>query len=78
MIDREDVRRILATHGLVASVAEDADYQAEIVIDSLSLVWLLHALEQEHDIKLAPEGEDFAEFTSIDRIWRYIERKTSG
>jgi len=74
MITKDDVRRILADKRIFAVAPEDLGEHTELALDSLSLVWLIHKLEEEHGIVLDPQGDDFAEFTSVDRIHSYIAR----
>lgn len=72
MITREDIKRLLLERKLYTSVSGDLDFDAEIAMDSLSLTWFLHGLEQEYGIHLALEDSDFDEFTSVNSIHRYI------
>ncbi|MFL5345025.1 MAG: acyl carrier protein [Hyalangium sp.] len=77
MITREDIKRLLLERKLYATVSGDLDFDAEIALDSMSLIWFLHGLEQEYGIQLAPEDSDISQFTSINSIHRYIEGRLS-
>jgi acyl carrier protein len=77
MITREDIKRLLLERKLYTLVSGDLDFDAEIALDSLSLIWFLHGLEQEYGIQLSPEDSDFNEFGSINCIHRYIQGRLS-
>lgn len=77
MITREDIKRLLVKQKLYAAASGELDFDTEIALDSLSLTWFLHGLEQEYGIQLEPENTDFNAFTSINSIHRYIEGQLS-
>jgi 3-oxoacyl-[acyl-carrier-protein] synthase II len=77
VVTRDDIKRLLLERKLYASVSADLEFDTEIVLDSMSLIWFLHGLEQEHGIQIAPESEDLQHFTSIERIHGYLEHRLS-
>jgi acyl carrier protein len=79
LITREDIRRLLQEKRLFASAAEEElGVDTELVWDSMSLIWLLHGLEQEYGIQLSPEDGELGEFSSVRKIHRYIEQRRTG
>lgn len=78
MITKDDIKRILADKRIFAAAPDDLGEDTELTLDSLSLVWLIHKLEEAHGIVVDPQGDDFAEFTSVDRIHAYIARHIPG
>ena len=73
MICKEDVRHLMRT-SLYDAIPADVGDDAEIALDSLSLTWLLHCLEETHGISIRPTDEDLADFRSINRIHAYLVR----
>ncbi|MFE9776415.1 phosphopantetheine-binding protein [Streptomyces sp. NPDC005931] len=71
MISKDDIRTILAENAGLGPPAELTD-DAELVIDSFTLVVLQHALEERHGVVIDPQFEDMALFTSIDGIHTYV------
>ena len=71
MISRESIREILVDSAS-SGVSADMDYRSELVIDSFTLVWLKHELEERHGVVIDPQYEDLAKFTSIDGIHDYL------
>lgn len=71
MITKDEVRSILASCsslGLSESIEDDT----QIVVDSYSLVWILHLLEERHGIILEAEQVDAATLTSADALHAHI------
>ncbi|MDN3259833.1 hypothetical protein QWJ26_08405 [Streptomyces sp. CSDS2] len=50
----------------------------EFVVDSLTLVWMLHLLEERHGIGWEPEEEELVEFTSVSRAQAVLARRFPG
>ncbi|MYW02258.1 hypothetical protein [Streptomyces sp. SID3343] len=71
MISKDDIRAILTESAKLGSPEELPD-DAELVIDSLTLVVLQHGLEERHGVVIDPHFEDMALFTSIDGIHKYV------
>lgn len=55
-----------------APVATDTDLFETSVLDSLSFVTLLAALEDEFEVRIAVESLDLRHFASIDAIARFV------
>ncbi len=50
----------------------------EIVLDSMTLVWLVHLLQEEHGITIQPDDEEeLASCTSVGELHRRLTRTTS-
>jgi hypothetical protein len=71
VISRDSIREILVDSAS-SGVSADIDYGSELVIDSFTLVWLKHELEERHGVVIDPQYEDLAKFTSIDGIHEYL------
>jgi acyl carrier protein len=67
-IDSREVRRILSER----RIAIPEDDSEEIVLDSLTLAWILHSLSSELDIDLDPNDADVAMFGSVQGIAGYL------
>ncbi len=74
MISLEDV------HGLVneclnldggATVGVDSD----ITVDSFTLVWIQHLLEEKYDLDFQPQRSDLVNFTSVRAVHAYLVEK---
>ncbi|MGP3925988.1 hypothetical protein [Streptomyces sp. 8N616] len=63
MITRGDIERLLAESGITPEPGPEGS--DEFVVDSLTLVWMLHLLEERHGIPWEPEEADLVEFTSV-------------
>ena len=60
--------------GLPADLADDA----ELALDSLGLVWLLHEVEQRYGLAVEPTDEEAAGLTSVRRIVDYLRTAGGG
>jgi methoxymalonate biosynthesis acyl carrier protein len=74
----ERIRKILNDRLQVESPAPDEDLFQEGILDSLSFVDMLVALEGEFSISIALDQIDLDEFRSITRICNYIKHHTVG
>jgi len=75
VISPHDVIRMLGECGFLA---EDADPDEEFVLDSMTLVWLVHLLQEEHGITVGPDDEeDLASCTSAAELHRLLTRTTA-
>jgi acyl carrier protein len=73
VISRDDIRAIL-TDSVGLGSAEEFPDDAELVIDSFTLVVLQHVLEEKHGVVIDPQFEDMDLFTSINGIHKYLMR----
>lgn len=76
MVVKAEIRRILADRNIFATTMEGLDDDAELMIDSLAMVWLAHRLEEEHGVRLDPEL--LAGSTSVNRIHALLAGKPVG
>jgi acyl carrier protein len=68
MVTRAEIRRILTEVRGAAASPDDIDDDEELVLDSLTLSWLLHVLEERHGVRFDPSEAEVAELTSVRRI----------
>ncbi|GAA5206150.1 acyl carrier protein [Streptomyces thinghirensis] len=73
MISKDDLRAILTENAGLGPPEELTD-DAELMIDSFTLVVLQHVLEERHGVVIDPRFDDMAQFTSIDGIHTYLTR----
>ncbi|WDO10104.1 hypothetical protein ME763_33045 [Streptomyces murinus] len=71
MISKNDIRAILCEGAGLGPPGELPD-DAELAIDSFTLVVLQHGLEERHGVVIDPQFEDMALFTSINGIHKYV------
>lgn len=71
MISKDDIRTIL-TESAGLGAPEELSDDAELVIDSFTLVVLQHGLEERHGVVIDPQFEEMALFTSINGIHKYV------
>ncbi|MEU6990934.1 acyl carrier protein [Streptomyces sp. NPDC046465] len=71
MISKDDIRKILSSNAGLGPPEELPD-DAELAIDSFTLVVLQHRLEERHGVVIDPQFEDMALFTSINGIHTYV------
>ncbi|MCM2423933.1 hypothetical protein [Streptomyces sp. RKAG293] len=71
MISKSDIRVILSENAGLGPPEEFPD-DAELVIDSLTLLVLQHVLEEKHGVVMDPQFEDMELFTSINGIHKYV------
>ena len=70
----QDVRELLADPRIFPDLPADLPADAELVIDSMALVWLLHQVKARFGVDADPDDDELAEFTSIARITAYLNR----
>jgi hypothetical protein len=68
----ETVRELLSDRKIFPGVPADLGEDAELVLDSLGLVWLLHTVEERHGLVVEPTDEDIAGLTSLRRLTEYL------
>ncbi|MFF3326334.1 hypothetical protein [Streptomyces sp. NPDC002889] len=73
MISKNDIREIVTEVAGLGPPEEFPD-DAELVIDSFTLVVLQHGLEERHGVVIDPQFEDMQMFTSINGIHKYVMR----
>jgi hypothetical protein len=71
VITRDDVRSILVSNAAMGLPAE-ITHETELAIDSFTLVWLQHTLEEQHGLVIDPQFDDMNFFTSINGIHAYL------
>jgi methoxymalonate biosynthesis acyl carrier protein len=72
------IRKILNDRLQIESPAPDQDLFQEGILDSLSFVDMLVALEGEFSITIALDQVDLDDFRSITRICNYVKSRTVG
>ncbi|WP_033289774.1 acyl carrier protein [Amycolatopsis jejuensis] len=72
------VRDLLQDEKLVAHLPAELTDDTELTFDSLSLVWLLHLVEQRHGLVVPPSDEAFAECTSVRGITEWLQGVQAG
>jgi hypothetical protein len=77
VITRDDVRSILVSNAAMGLPAE-ITYETELAIDSFTLVWLQHTLEEQHGLVINPQFEDMNFFTSVNGIHAYLLKLFPG
>ncbi|TLS46760.1 acyl carrier protein [Streptomyces montanus] len=68
----DTVRELLSDRKIFPGVPDDLGEDAELVLDSLGLVWLLHTLEERHGLVVEPTDEDIAGLTSLRRLTEFL------
>jgi acyl carrier protein len=72
-VTERDVRTLLADRRIFPDLPEDLPADAELVIDSMALVWLLHQVRSRFGLRVDPDDADLAEFSSVARITAYLK-----
>ncbi|MGJ5754497.1 hypothetical protein FB563_2670 [Streptomyces puniciscabiei] len=76
MITRGDIERLLVDSGITPEPGPDGP--DEFVLDSLTLVWMLHLLDERHGIRWEPAEEDLVDFTSVSGAQAVLARSFPG
>lgn len=76
-ISADTVRELLADSRIFPGLPADLADDAELALDSLGLIWLLHEVEQRYGLAVEPTDEQAAGLTSVRRIVEYL-RTTGG
>lgn len=74
MITLEDVRGIVTQTLSMSDRPMAIDLDSPVVIDSFTLVWILHLLEERHGIQIAPEDEEFPSSMSVRELHGYLAK----
>ncbi|HKS46150.1 MAG TPA: hypothetical protein VJT49_13750 [Amycolatopsis sp.] len=71
-ITTADVRGLLADPKIFPDLPEELGDDAELMLDSLGLVWFLHQLELRFGLLIEPAEDQLTRFTSVRRITEYL------
>jgi acyl carrier protein len=74
MITRENVREIVAECLSMGGEPVEVDLDSDIMIDSFSLVWIQHVLEERYDLVIVPDRSDIESFTSVRALHEYLAK----
>ena len=72
------VRELLHDPKLLPALPAELTDDAELGLDSLGFVWLLHLIEQRHGLVITPTDEALAECTSVRGITEWLRRLPTG
>ncbi|GAA2649799.1 MULTISPECIES: hypothetical protein [Streptomyces] len=71
-ITTDTVRELLSDRKIFPGLPDDLGEDAELVLDSLGLVWLLHVVEERYGLVVEPTDEDIAGLTSLRRLTGFL------
>ena len=71
-ITTDTVRELLSDRKIFPGLPDDLGEDAELVLDSLGLVWLLHVVEERYGLVVEPTDEDIAGLTSLRRLTAFL------
>lgn len=74
----DSVRELLSDRKVFPGLPDDLGEDAELVLDSLGLVWLLHVVEERYGLVVEPSDEDIAGLTSLRRLTGYLRAAQEG
>ncbi|WP_151480769.1 acyl carrier protein [Streptomyces albicerus] len=77
-ITTDTVRELLSDRKIFPGLPDDLGEDAELVLDSLGLVWLLHVVEERYGLVVEPTDEDIAGLTSLRRLTELLRAAQSG
>ncbi|MFI6370811.1 acyl carrier protein [Streptomyces sp. NPDC050546] len=77
-ITTDTVRQLLSDRKIFPGLPDDLGEDAELVLDSLGLVWLLHVVEERYGLVVEPTDEDIAGLTSLRRLTGYLRAAQTG
>ncbi|MDI6104596.1 phosphopantetheine-binding protein [Actinoplanes sp. NEAU-A12] len=77
-ISPDTVRELLADSRIFPGRLADLTDDAELALDSLGLLWLLHEVEQRYGLVVEPTDEEVAGLTSVRRITDYLRAAGGG
>ncbi len=72
LLTTETIRDLLSDPKIFPGLPTDLDEDAELVLDSLGLIWLLHEMEERYALIVEPTDADIAGLTSLRRITDYL------
>ncbi|MFF3328643.1 acyl carrier protein [Streptomyces sp. NPDC002888] len=74
----DTVRELLSDRKIFPGLPDDLDEDAELVLDSLGLVWLLHLVEERYGLVVKPSDEDISGLVSLRRLTDYLRAAEQG
>jgi acyl carrier protein len=74
MITLENIKGIMAECLSMSDGPVAIDLDSPIVIDSFTLVWILHLLEERHNLEIAPEDADLPSSMSARDFHEYLAK----
>lgn len=74
----DSVRDLLSDRNIFPGLPDDLGEDAELVLDSLGLVWLLHVIEERHGLVVEPSDEEISGLTSLRRLTEYLRAVEEG
>ncbi|MET7575516.1 acyl carrier protein [Streptomyces sp. NPDC005492] len=74
MITRENVQELVIECLSMGGEPVEVDVDSTIVVDSFSLVWLQHVLEERYDLVIVPDRSDMESFTSVKALHEYLAK----
>ncbi|RSM51185.1 hypothetical protein DMB66_42595 [Actinoplanes sp. ATCC 53533] len=77
-ISPDTVRELLADSRIFPGLPADLADDAELVLDSLGLLWLLHEVEQRFGLAVEPTDEEVAGLSSVRRIADFLRTAGGG
>ncbi|WP_328768904.1 acyl carrier protein [Streptomyces sp. NBC_00286] len=77
-ITTDTVRELLSDRKIFPGLPDDLGEDAELVLDSLGLVWLLHVVEERYGLVVEPTDEDIAGLTSLRRLTEFLRAAQTG
>jgi acyl carrier protein len=72
------VRELLADPRIFPGLPADLADDAELTLDSLGLVWLLHEVEQRYGLVVEPTDEEAAGLVSVRSIADFLRTAGAG
>nr|AKC92648.1 putative acyl carrier protein [Amycolatopsis sp. SANK 60206] len=72
MITVEDVKGLMTECLSMSDGLVEIDLDSPVVIDSFTLVWILHLMEERHGIVIAPEQADFPSTMTVREFHGYL------
>jgi acyl carrier protein len=72
MITLENVRDVVTECLSMGGEPVEVGLDSDIVIDSFSLVWIQHVLEERYEVEIAPAKSDLDSFTSVRSFHAYL------
>ncbi|MFD7617938.1 acyl carrier protein [Streptomyces sp. NPDC059802] len=75
MITLENVKDIVAECLNMRDEPVSIDLDSPFMVDSFTLVWILHLMEERYDFEIAPEQLDGSSFTSVRTFHEYLAKE---
>ncbi|WP_344865623.1 hypothetical protein [Amycolatopsis ultiminotia] len=71
---KEDIR-VLLRESLHREPDDELRDDARLALDSLTLVWIVHLLDERHGLAVDLDEEDQGDFDSVDGIHGYLRQR---